>query len=62
MGSAIGEVDRLVHEIAWECAAARDFRSELADLRSGVESVRRTADGLEVELRALWQQATVGLG
>jgi len=62
LGNVIGAVDRLAHETAWECAAARDFRAELAALRGQLESVHRTADGLEDELRGLWHQASAGVG
>ena len=56
------EVDRLADETAWECGAAREFRSELAGLAAQIDAVARTARALEDELRGLWQQLVVGSG
>ncbi len=60
LGGVDGEVDRLADETAWECAAAREFRWQLAALRGQLDTVRRTADALEDELRDMWQQLTAG--
>jgi ubiquinone biosynthesis protein UbiJ len=62
LGEIISAVGRLADETAWECATARDFRAELAVLHDQLETVRRTADALEDELRRLWQQTSVGVG
>lgn len=62
LGGIISAVERLADETAWECAAARDFRAELAVLADQLEAVRRTADALEDDLRALWRQTSVGVG
>ena len=62
LGDVIRAVDRLAGETAWECAAARDFRAELAALRGQLESVHRAADALEDELRDLWHQVAAGVG
>lgn len=59
--AAVGvEVDRLADETAWECAAARQFRCQLAALRFQLDSVHRTADALEDELRDVWQRLAAG--
>jgi uncharacterized protein YukE len=58
----VSAVGRLADETAWECAAAREFRAELAVLHDQLETVRRTADALEDELRTLWQQTSVWVG
>ena len=62
LGRVIVELDRLRDETAWECAAAREFRAELARLAERLSNVRATADTLEHELRALWQQALAAVG
>ena len=62
LGGVGWEVDRLADETAWECGAAREFRSELAALRVQLDTVARTARALEDELRGRWQQLVVGSG
>ncbi|MEU1973143.1 hypothetical protein ABZ477_15920 [Microbacterium sp. NPDC019599] len=62
LSRVILEFDRLRDETAWECAAARAYRDELAQLIGRLEQVRATTDSLEHELRALWQRAFTAVG
>ncbi|MFH8252805.1 hypothetical protein ACH3VR_20740 [Microbacterium sp. B2969] len=53
-------LQRLQRDTAWECDAARAYRSGLGRLIDELDAVRRDAQSLEYEVRAAWQQSLAG--
>ncbi|WP_345800937.1 hypothetical protein AAIB33_15930 [Microbacterium sp. AZCO] len=51
---------RLQHDTAWECEAARAYRSKLAELIADLDAVRRDTLVLEHDVRAAWQSSLAG--
>ena len=53
----VARAERLADETAWECAAARAYRAELAEWVSEVRHLRTGVEGLERDARAALARA-----
>ena len=53
----VARAERLADETAWECAAARAYRAELAEWVSQVRHLRAGVESLEREARAALARA-----
>ena len=62
LGEIISAVGRLADETARGSAPRRAISARSSRCSDQLETVRRTADALEDELRRLWQQTSVGVG
>ena len=57
LAALVARAERLADETAWECAAARAYRAELAGWVSQVRHLRAGVESLEREARAALARA-----
>ena len=57
LAALVARAERLADETAWECAAARAYRAELAEWVSQVRHLRAGVESLEREARAALARA-----
>ena len=55
--AVVARSERLAEETAWECAAARAYRAELAEWVAQVRHLRAGVEGLERDARAALARA-----
>jgi len=57
LAALVARAERLADETAWECAAARAYRAELADWVAQLRHLRAGVEGLERDARAALARA-----
>ena len=57
LAAVVARAERLADETAWECAAARAYRAELADWVAQLRHLRAGVEGLERDARAALARA-----
>jgi hypothetical protein len=56
----ISRLERLGDETAWECAAAREYRTSLEALVGELRGLRHEALELELDVRSVWLPVGAG--